>query len=370
MELIAVLSGSDAPDRKQWQMALAKLGSPWRFEVSSNSTATKGFCPMRAGKVVSGVEIFDETLAAIPDLPPLDRPRRVIAFRWGGDLLEYACALSAAAALAETCGAAIHDPSERPTQIDPARLPAMAAKMSAEALERSSQALTVKKVVRAITKMPDMEWRFVVDRRVVCRSIEGPYLRGIHVDRTSSPGVYRLKAMQTLWCMIEDTVYLNHSIELRDWLRGGLDRIVDGLRHELEDDAGVRRCIMADPGEPFLFDPRFGTGEENSTPHPWVERAIMRALEGDGIGALPLLRRAMERYPDRTSRTSGHRWQVVPEVISCIERGGNVGALLHPLVEAAKARIAIKPVRFRKSSVFLPSQPLHTSIPASVRRGR
>ena len=35
---------------------------------------------------------------------------------------------------------------------------------------------------------------------------------------------------------------------------------------------------MADPGEPFLFDPRFYTGEENNTPHPWVERAIMRAL--------------------------------------------------------------------------------------------
>ncbi len=282
-------------------MAFAKLNLPWRFEVSSDPAAAKGFYPMRAGKVVSGVEILNDTLDALPGHPLIDGPHRVIAFRWGGDMLEYACALTAAAALAEACGAAIHDPSERPTRIDPPHLLAMAVKVTAKALEQNSQALTVEKVVRAITEMPEMGWRFVVDRRVVCRSIEGPYLRGIHVDRTSSPGVYRLREIQTLWCMIENTVYLSHSIELRDWLRGGLDRIVDGFRHELTDDDGVRRCIMADPGEPFLFDPRFGTGEENNTPIPWVERAIMRALDGDGIGALPLLRRATERYPDRTS---------------------------------------------------------------------
>lgn len=337
-------------------MAFAKLNLPWRFEVPSDPAAAQGFCPMRAGKAVSGVEVLNDTLDALPGHPLVDSPHRVIAFRWGGDRLECACALAAAAALAEACGAAIHDPSAHPTRIDPPRLLAMAANAAAEALEQNSQALSVAKVVRAITKMPEMEWRFVVDRRVVCRSIEGPYLRGIHVDRTSSPGVYRLKAMQTPWCMIEKTVTLNHSIELRDWRRGGLDRIVDGFRHELTNDAGVRRCIMADPGEPFLFDPRFSTGEENNTPHPWVERAVMRALDGDGIGALPLLRRAVERYPDRTSRTSDHRWQVVPEVISCIERGGNVGALLYPLAEAAKARVAIKPVRLRKPSVSSPGR--------------
>ena len=365
MELIAVLPGPDTPNQRQWQMALDKLGLPWRFEVSSDPAAAKGFCPMRAGKVVSGVEILNDTLDALPGHPLIDGPHRVIAFRWGGDTLECACAFAAAAALAETCGAAIHDPSEHPTLIASPGLLATAAKVTAQGLEENSQALTVQKVVRAITKMPEMDWRFVVDGRVVCRSVEGPYLRGIHVDRTSSPGVYRLRAMQTLWCMIENTVYLNHCVELRDWLRGGLDRIVGGLRHELDTDAWVRRCIMADPGEPFLYDPRLYTGEENNTPHPWVERAIMRAMDGDAVGALPLLQRATARYPDRTSRTSDHRWKIIPEVISCIEQGGNIAALLHPLAKEAKERISIKPVRFRKPSVSLPA-----SVSASVRRGR
>ena len=351
IEFVAILPGPDLPDQKRWQNALIKLGLLWRFEISSDPSVTKGFCPMRAGKVVSGVEILHDTLDALPGHALIESPHRVIVFRWGSDMLECACALSAAAGLAEACSAIIHDPSENSMPIDLPRLQTMAATVTAEALAQNSQALSVEKVVRAITKMPEMDWQFVVDRRVVCRFVDGPYLRGIHVDRTSSPGVYRLRAMQTLWCMIEKTVYLNHSIELRDWVRGGLDRIVGGFRHELTVDDGVRRCIMADPGEPFLLDPRFYTGEENNTPHPWVERAIMRALDGDGAGALSLLHRATERYPDWTSGSSDHRWRVIPEVISCIKRGSSVAALLHPLAEEAKARISIKPIRLRTPSI-------------------
>ena len=69
-------------------------------------TAAKGFCPMRAGKVVSGVEIHEAALDALPGHPLIDGPHRIIAFRWGGDMLECACACAAAAALAEACGAA------------------------------------------------------------------------------------------------------------------------------------------------------------------------------------------------------------------------------------------------------------------------
>jgi len=153
--------------------------------------------------------------------------------------------------------------------------------------------------------------------------------------------------------MIEKTVYLNHSIKLRP-LRGGLDRIVDGFRHVLASDDWIRRCVMADPGKPFIFDPRLGSGVEINIPHPWVERAIMRAMEGDGIGALPLLQQAIVRYPASTSRTSDHRWKIIPEVISCIEHGGDVSALLHPLAEEAKRWVSIKPIRFRKP----PASPL------------
>ena len=157
-------------------------------------------------------------------------------------------------------------------------------------------------------------------------------------------GGCRLRAMQTLWCMVEKTVYLNHSIELQGWLRGGLDRIVDGFRHELTVDDGVRRCIMADPSEPFLFDPRFYTGQE-------AEQAIMQALDGDETGALSRMRRAIERFPDQTKRTLNHKWAIIPEVISCIEQGNDVGALLYPLAQEAKARVLIKPVRLPKPSV-------------------
>ena len=181
MELFAVMGDHGLPDQQQWQIALLKLALPWRFEVTSRPDAVAGFCPMRAGKVVSGVEIHTDTLDALPGHPPLDQPHRVIAFRWSGDMLECACAFSAAAALAEACGAAIYDPSEGLARVDPMRLTSTAAKLSADALEEAAKSLSVEKVVRAVSKMPEMDWRFVVDNRIVCRSMEGPYLRGIHV---------------------------------------------------------------------------------------------------------------------------------------------------------------------------------------------
>ena len=111
--------------------------------------------------------------------------------------------------------------------------------------------------------------------------------------------------------------------------------------------------------------------------HPWVERAIMQALDGDGIGALPLLRRAMACYPTDTNQASNHPWRVIPEVVACVEQRGDVGALLHPLAEEAKERILIKPVRPRKPSVPCPAATVGTasagapgSIPTGVRRGR
>ncbi len=77
---------------------------------------------------------------------------------------------------------------------------------------------------------------------------------------------------------------------------------------------------------------------------------MMRALDGDGTGALPLLRRAIQRFPEQTDRTSDNKWRIIPELIACIERGDTVGALLYPLAEEAKARIQIKPVRVGKGA--------------------
>ena len=134
MELIAVLPGADLPDRGRWQDALIKLGLPWRFEASADPSATTGFCPMQAGSVESGVEILHDTLEVLPGHAPIESPHQVIAFRWGGDLLECACALSAAAGLADAYGAAIHDPSQSSTLIDLPRLQAMAAEVTVEAL--------------------------------------------------------------------------------------------------------------------------------------------------------------------------------------------------------------------------------------------
>ncbi len=349
-ELIAVLPGSEAPDRWKWQAALTALDLPWHFETSADPGAAKGFCPMRAGKVVSGVEIHGDGLEAVPGDPGWTALHQVIAFRWGGDLLECACAFSAAAGLMEAFAAVVYDPAEGPTPIGLPRLREMAAMLTMEALEQSSRALTVQKVVRAVSRMPDIDWCCIVDSSVVCRSIEGHYLRGLAIDRTSAPGVYRFRVIQLLWCMLGQHIHVNDCFEMKDWLSGGLERIVDGVRQEFANDDGIRRCVLADPGQPWIFDPRFYPGEPGGDPHIWVDRAVMRALDGNGAAALPVLRRVVEDYPDKALAGSGHRWSIIPEVIACLERGGDVGATLQPHTEAAKARFSIKPIRRRASA--------------------
>ena len=339
MELIAVLPGPERPDPRRWHMALHQLGLPWRFDYDPKFT---GFVPMTAGRVVSGVEIYDDTEPS----PGQPAPHRTIALRWGGDTLECACAFAAAAGLAHAFGATIHDPAADPSPLDPAQLGPMAAQIAKEALEAHRTTLTVQKVVRAVSQMQEMGWRFVVDGRIVCRSIDGPYLRGLHVDRVSAPGTYRLRAMQTPWCMLSSPIYLNNSVELRDWLSGGLDRIVEALRAQIDADPFVRRCLMADPGDPFLEGASLS--HQTMTMRFSFDSAIIQALEGDGPGALPGLRAIVEHHPEWTSRGSDHRWRVIPDLIACIERGDSVAALLHPLAEEAKQRIPIKPIRLRK----------------------
>ncbi len=137
-EVIAVLPGSDLPDQRRWQDALITLGLPWRFAGAAESAAVNGFCPMHAEEVASGVEILHDTLDALPGHPPIGTPHRVMVFRWGGDLLECACALSAAAGLADAYDAAIHDPSQSSTRIELPRLQALAVDVTAEALAENS----------------------------------------------------------------------------------------------------------------------------------------------------------------------------------------------------------------------------------------
>ena len=138
-EIIAILPGADLPGKGRWQDALTTLGLPWRFAAAEHPAAVNGFYPMQAGEEDSGVEILHDTLEALPGHLPVETPHRVIVFRWGGDLLQCACALSAAAGLAEAFGAAIHDPAQSPTLMDVPRLQAWAADVTAEALAENSQ---------------------------------------------------------------------------------------------------------------------------------------------------------------------------------------------------------------------------------------
>ena len=344
LEMIAILRVKDLPDAELWQLAFARIGSLWRFEVGTDPWVARGFCAMRSGKVLSGVEIHEDTIKALPDHETINEPHRVLVLRFGRGLLEAACAISVAAALHDLCGAEIHDMSKSRTLIDGTALARNSVIISRLALQQNLNNLTTAKVVRAIAAMPEFEFKYLVGNNRVTRSVEGPILRCVTVERMSG-GRYRLYAQQIPWCFACSYISLEYALCI-DILYGDLDEIISGLRNKLSQHEHFRQVILADPYK-LICNDRPLDPVVDKLHSVGVNRAVVCALNGDALQALPVLQSVIQRRPDWAKRGADHPWHFFPDLVACIESGGDVSGLFHAIAEEAKQRIVVKPIRRR-----------------------
>lgn len=118
MELHVLIAESRLPDRPQWQEEIDALGFDLKLDSSLlQLRESTGFLPCTLQRRKSGFEFCIWEATAIsetnPELKEKFLGRDLSAnFRWGGDLVEMACALIASAALAKLCDGVWFDPQE------------------------------------------------------------------------------------------------------------------------------------------------------------------------------------------------------------------------------------------------------------------
>lgn len=100
-----------------WQAAVSSLSLPLLLDPSLDLATATGLVPCRVRSFESGFEVWPEAVAAVistyPDIEAeIGDSRRVLAFRWGGDLKECACALAAAAGLEAVANARVYSPDD------------------------------------------------------------------------------------------------------------------------------------------------------------------------------------------------------------------------------------------------------------------
>jgi len=104
LELHVFIQDAEIPTRDSWQHAIEEAGFPTILEPTLDLRHDTGFRPPTYNDQATGYEIYLEVAAGLlevyPDMAEQVGPRDMcVTFRWGGDLLEYAAAISSAAAL-------------------------------------------------------------------------------------------------------------------------------------------------------------------------------------------------------------------------------------------------------------------------------
>src|SRR5262245_22732726 len=108
MELHVLADDSRLPDARRWQEEIYALGFDLKLDSTLSVREQTGFLPCTFKGRESGFE-FDVFSASdivenYPDFKGRFAGRNTSAnFRWGGDMVEMACALIASAALAKVC---------------------------------------------------------------------------------------------------------------------------------------------------------------------------------------------------------------------------------------------------------------------------
>ncbi len=117
MELHVVVEDSRLPDVRRWQECINALGFNVTLDPTLSVRESKGFLPCTFRGRKSGFEFViwpaSDIAVSYPEFEQRFKARDASAnFRWGGDMVEMACALIASAALATLCDGLWFDPQE------------------------------------------------------------------------------------------------------------------------------------------------------------------------------------------------------------------------------------------------------------------
>jgi hypothetical protein len=117
LELHIFLQDSQVPSRDAWQQAIEKAGFPTVLEPTLDLRQDTGFRPTSYKYQATGYEFCLEPAAGIleayPHIADQVGSRDMCAtFRWGGDLLECAAAISSAAVLTKLAGGIYFYPAD------------------------------------------------------------------------------------------------------------------------------------------------------------------------------------------------------------------------------------------------------------------
>ncbi len=205
----------------------------------------------------------------------------------------------------------------------------------------------IAQTLKAIAAQSPHNLKFIIKHRIVVRSIDGPYICGLTIDRTSTPDAYRVYAFTQSWLTAIDDYVLVYCVKLEGggYFEGGGKVIAQDIEPYLTNDAEIRRIVFATPEDLFYYSRRAWSWDRRSH-STRVECAAIRALEGDSDGAMPELRalatslliEPIEPYWDRRRR-------MVADLIAAIERGIPVNTILDPIIAEAKASVRITAVR-------------------------
>ncbi|WP_026608230.1 hypothetical protein [Methylocapsa acidiphila] len=111
----AYLDRKDAPSRKDLQQAITGLKFKLELDHAYAPFKTAGYLPCTLEGEDAGFDMrFQDVDADLSKFPALQAQigarDAAIAFRWSGDVREFASAMIVGAALAKSFGAVLHDP--------------------------------------------------------------------------------------------------------------------------------------------------------------------------------------------------------------------------------------------------------------------
>lgn len=115
MEIHIFLEDSRVPNRESWQRAVEEAGFPAVLYPELDLRKDSGFSPTSYNGQESGFEIsLDPAASYLQSYPHIAEAvggrDKCVSFRWGGDLVEAAAAISCGAALAWCVDGVYFDP--------------------------------------------------------------------------------------------------------------------------------------------------------------------------------------------------------------------------------------------------------------------
>lgn len=115
MELHVFMEDSRVPNRESWQQAIEAAGFPAVLYESLDLRKDTGFSPTTYNGQLSGFELSLDPATSLLEIyshiaGQVGCRDKCVTFRWAGDLVEAAAALSCGAALARLTDGIFYDP--------------------------------------------------------------------------------------------------------------------------------------------------------------------------------------------------------------------------------------------------------------------